>query len=168
MQRLIAFLPLLLAVPHPADAQAANALRNGVRIEVTSVRGKSGTGRLMLLRSDSLFYLPSENSVGSRSESVSSIALADVKSVRVSHGTNRLLGLLTKGLIGTAIGAGGGALFGAATWSESDRVDFFLSTRKSSAAIFGLLGGATGLVIGSIYGVARGNEQWESVSLPGR
>ena len=169
MQRLIALLPLLLVVPHPADAQDANALRNGVRIEVTPLKGKSATGRLLLVRTDSLFYSPAGHSAVSMSQSgVSSIALADVKSVRVSRGHNHLLGLLTKGLIGTAIGAGGGALFGAATWSESDTGDFFLSSRNSSAAIFGFLGGAAGLVVGSIYGVTQGNERWESVPVPGR
>lgn len=167
MQRLIALLPLLLAVPHSADAQDANALRNGVRIEVTSVRGKVATGRLMVLRADSLFYLPSENSVGSRSESVGSLALADVRSVRVSRGSNRLRSLLTKGLIGTAIGAAGGALLGAATYSKGS-CDFVVCSRGSAAFLVGIVGGAGGLLFGSIYGLEEGKERWEAAALPAR
>jgi hypothetical protein len=41
-----------------------------------------------------------------------------------------------------------------------------ICSRGASAALVGILGGAGGLVVGSIYGAAHGNERWESVELP--
>ncbi len=167
MKRLIPLLALLLAVPHSADAQDVNALRNGVRIEVTSARGQSSTGRLLLLRNDSLFYSRAGSETSMSETGVTSLALADVKSVRVSRGRNRALGLLTKGLMGTAIGAGGGALLRAATYTKS-QCTFLECSHGQAAFLGGLVGGSLGLVFGSIYGLAEGNERWETVSVPGR
>jgi hypothetical protein len=165
MQKLILGLGLLAVFPRPSIAQGVNALRVGARIEVTAVNGTPRTGRLTLLRNDSLFYSPGMRT-GSISETGSvRLAFTDVKSVRVSRGRNVLISILTKGLIGTALGAGVGAGLGAVTWKPSS--DFFTSTRPQAAAFFGFLAGASGLIVGSIYGAGHGNENWEPVALPG-
>jgi len=120
MQRLILMLGIMIALPRPADAQQADALRKGVRVEITRVSGKPQTGKFMVIRNDSLFYAPSATALGSISETgATSLAFADVKSVKVRRGRNVLLSMLVKGLIGTGIGAGTGAILGAATWGKN-------------------------------------------------
>ena len=169
MQRFTSLIALLLTVPLASHAQETNALRNGVRIEVTPVRGKAATGRLLFVRSDSMFYSPSGRSAASISESgVTSMALADVKTVKVSRGRNVLLSALVHGVIGTAIGAGTGALIAAATWSEKSNDFFCGGSRGACAAFGGVVGSPLGLVFGTIYGLATGYERWQSVPLPGR
>ena len=168
MQRLILVLAMSIAVAQAGVAQAVNALRQGARIEITPVNGKPQTGRLMVLRNDSLFYAPAGVSVRSISVSgASSLAFADVKSVRVSRGRNVFVSAIVKGLIGTGIGALGGGILGAATYSEGS-TDWFTSTRGAKAFTFAVLGGAGGLIVGSIYGVGNGYERWEAVDLPRR
>jgi hypothetical protein len=167
MKRLILALVVMLAVSQTVDAQEVNALRKGVRVEITPMSGKSESGRIMSIRNDSLFYAPNGVSVRSISESgATSLAFADVKSVRVSHGRNVLLSVIVKGLLGTAIGAGSGAILGAATWHHN--TDFFTYSRGAATAFYGILGGAGGLIVGTIYGAGNGYEHWETVSLPGR
>ena len=87
MQRLILIFAIMLALPQPADAQQVAALRKGLRIEVTPLSGKIQTGRIMSVRNDSLFYAASGvSSRAIRESDASSVAFADVKSVRVIGG----------------------------------------------------------------------------------
>ena len=163
MQKLIFLLAVASTVPQPAVAQAVSALHQGVRLEVTPRNGKPQTGTLMLLRNDSLFYEP-----GAAGAHVGSFAFADVRLVRVSRGRSALAGALTKGLIGTGIGMLTGALIASAAWSE-ESTDFFCGGSRGACAAFGgVIGGPVGLVAGTIYGAAHGNERWETVDLPRR
>ena len=159
MQKIILLLTVWSAVPRPSVAQAANALQQGVRIEVTTVNAKSQGGTLMSLRNDSLFYAPRAHA------RLASLALADIKSVRVSRGRNHLLGAVTKGLAGAAIGVAAGGLIAAATWNE-ESMDFFCGGSRGACAAFGAtMGGGFGLATGTIYGAIQGNERWETVDL---
>ena len=168
MQRLIPILAIMIALPRPSYAQEANALRAGVRVEVTSVTGKTRTGRIMSVRNDSVFYAPAGVSSRAISESdASSFAFADVKSVRVSRGRNAFTGALSKGLIGTGIGILSGMAFGTLFFRDPDGCTMICGTGVHAAA-GGVIGGAFGLIGGVIYGAANGGERWESVSLPGR
>ena len=99
--------------------------------------------------------------------SATSLAFADVKSVRVSRGRNALGGALLKGLIGTGIGVLSGAILGAATYSK-ESCDFAICSRGQAAVFVGVFGGGIGLVVGSIYGATHGNKRRESVDLPRR
>jgi len=164
MQKLTLLLALAIGLPQYAVAQAVSALHQGARIEVVSVNGKRHTGRLMSLRNDSLFYAPQGSGILS---TPASLAFAKVESVRVSRGRNVFLSAVTKGLAGTVIGGITGAMLGAATHSKDDH-GFFTSTRSQAAAFYGMLGGAGGLVVGTISGAAYGNERWERVELPRR
>jgi hypothetical protein len=167
VNRLILAFVVMLAVSRTVDAQEVNALRKGVRVEITPMSGKSQTGRIMSIRNDSVIYAPNGVSARSISErGATSLAFADVKSVRVSHGRNVLLSVVVKGLLGTAIGAGSGAVLGAATWHPN--TDFFTYSRGGAAATYGILAGAGGLVVGMIYGAGNGFERWETVSVPRR
>lgn len=132
-------------------------------MEVTPVNGKPQKGTLMLLRNDSLFY----ETAGAQVQ-LASFAFADVKSIRVSRGRNALVGALTRGLIGTGIGALTGALIAAAAWSE-ESTDFFCGGSRGACAAFGgVLGAPVGLVVGTLYGAVHGNERWKTVELPKR
>jgi len=162
MQKIIFLIAIASGVPKPTVAQAANALHQGVRIQVTPVNAKPQVGTLMALRNDSLFYAP-----GARAQ-LASFALEDVKSLKVTRGRNHLLGALTKGLTGAGLGIITGGLIAAAAWSE-ESTDFFCGGSRGACAAFGgIVGGGFGLVAGTVYGGIRGNERWESVELPRR
>jgi hypothetical protein len=179
MLKIIPVLILFSAVAAPVAAQNADALRQGVRIQVMPVEGKAQTGTLISLRNDSLFYSRDQHGRihDVNTSSTSSFAYADVKSVQVSRGRSALGGALTKGLLGTGIGLLSGAILGAATYSDPPPADcapnsFFclgcivICSRGQAAVAVGALGGGLGLIAGSIYGATHGNERWESVALP--
>ncbi len=173
MQRLILTLAIVLAVPPRIQAQEANALRRGIRVEVTRVSGKPQTGRFMVIRNDSLFYAPTSVALRSVSErDAASVAFADVKSVRVSRGQNRATSALTKGFLGAGVGALIGALIGGSMYTEQTSTSgwgcFAICSRGAAAALVGGFGGVVGLVSGSIYGASHGKDTWETVALPGR
>ena len=179
MKKFFFLLMFAAAVPQPGAAQSLNALRQGVRIEVTPVHGKSQRGTLISLKTDSLFYAPdrSASADGLTKNSVV-LGLVDVRTVRVSRGRSALAGALSKGLLGTGIGILSGAILGAASYSESKPTcaanSYFcigcivICSRGQAAGLGGVLGGGVGLVAGSIYGATHGNERWESVDLPRR
>ena len=179
MRKIILILTFALAVSRQGAAQAANALRQGVRIQVVPIHGMSHTGTLISLGNDSLFYAPvGSSSAIDNSKVVSSWALVDVRSVRVSRGRSALRGAITKGALGMGIGALSGAFLGAAAYSKSEPCRFSggnltgdclgLQSRGMEAAAGGALGTVIGIIIGSVYGATHGNEQWETVQLPKR
>jgi hypothetical protein len=173
MQKYFFLLAFAAAVPQPGAAQSLNALRQGARIEVTPVHGKSQTGTVVLLGSDSLFYIPdrSADAGGLRSTSATSLGFADLRSVRESRGQSRLAGARWGGLIGTGIGVFGGAILGAATYSKpkpNGSGCLMFCSRGSVAAYGGAVGSGIGLWAGLIAGVITGRERWESVDLPRR
>jgi len=162
MQKIIFLVAIASGIPRASVAQAANALHQGVRIEVTPVNAKPQVGTLMALRNDSLFYAS-----GARAQ-LAWFALADVKSLRVNRGRNHFRGALTKGLSGAALGIITGGLIAAAAWSE-ESTDFFCGGSRGACAAFGgMVGGGFGLVTGTVYGGIRGDERWERVELPRR
>lgn len=74
-----------------------------------------------------------------------------------------MAGALIKGAMGLGIGIASGALLGAASYSERSPSCFFDCSRGQAAAFGGMLGGASGLVIGTIVGVATGRERWTAI-----
>lgn len=181
MQTLILVLAFVSAVSQSVAAQAVDALRQGVRIQVIPVAGKAQTGTLTSLRNDSLFYERDQRGRvrDINASSAASLALASVKSVQVSRGRSALRGALTKGLLGTGIGLLSGAILGAAAYSDPPPANcapnsiiclgcLVICSRGEAAVALGALGGSLGLIVGSIYGATHGNERWESVELPRR
>ena len=157
MTRIMVALAFVLAVPTTGVAQQTEALKQGIRIEVTPVRGKASTGVFGSVTSDTLKFVRDDAS-GSRA----TLALADVRSVRVSAGRSHGRGFLRGALIGTGVGIVTGAIIGAATYS---RPDFFVQNRNESAAFGGFLLGLGGLIAGSAYGALAGTEIWRPVDL---
>ena len=155
------------AVPRPGAAQSLNALRQGVRIEVTPVHGNPETGTVMSLGSDSLVYIPDRAAHAGdlRSTSSTSLGFADLRSVRVSRGRSRAAGALRGGLIGIGTGILGGAVLAAVTFKRNPKYDCSCS-RGSTAAYGGVVGSGIGFWPGLIAGAIIGRERWESVDLP--
>ena len=174
MRQIIIALVFVSAVSQRAAAQAVETLRQGVHIEVRQVNGKPQTGTLMSLGNDSLVFAtdPRATATGLRKSQTTSLAFADVKSVRVSRGQSKLGGILTKGLLGTGIGMLSGAIVGGATYTQQTSQTgwgcFMICSRGAAAAFVGGVGGAIGWIAGSIYGASHPNESWETVELPKR
>jgi hypothetical protein len=168
MQRLTFVLALLIALPQAGLAQAVDALRQGARVEVTATSGESNTGTLLTVSGDSVRFTPDRRSAHRlNSPATVSLAVGDVKSVRVSRGRNHLAGAVTKGLIGTGVGIVGGALLGVLAFHDSKYCDMFCGP-GFHATVGGILGGAGGLIVGTVAGASSGNERWERVDLPRR
>ncbi len=161
MQKIIIIMAVLLALPQPAVAQASSALTQGVRLEITPVNAKPQVGTLISLTNDSLL-------IDVKRAQPVSMALTRIKSVKVSRGRSHFRGAVTKGLLGAGLGILTGGAIAGGTWSE-ESMDFFCGGSRGACVAFGsMMGGSFGLVAGTIYGAIRGDERWESVSLPTR
>lgn len=147
----------VFAMPMAVVAQQTAVLKQGIRIEVTPLRGKAGTGTFGSVTSDTLKFVR-DDATGSRA----AVALGDVRSVRVSAGRSHGRGFLKGALIGTGAGIVTGAIIGAASYSGPD---FFVQNRRQSAAFGGFLIGLGGLVAGSAFGALAGTEVWRPVDL---
>ena len=111
-------------------------------------------GTVVRLDSDSLVVSEGE------AESLA-IPLASVARIEVSMGQKRNAG--TGALIGLLVGVGSGALAGYSAGDDEPGIISFTAGEK--AALGGVLLGAVGLVIGTVYGPAEKTEKWKPVSL---
>lgn len=152
---------LILFAAVPADAQALASLQQGARIKIEGNHGRGKVGTFMGVSNDSLQFLRD-----GESSSATAIHLGEVKSVQVSRGRSRSSGLLVDGLIGTAVGIGVGGILGAATYRGIPNCS--ICSASDAAVIGAVVGGAGGLIVGSVYGVSRGREVWESVPMRSR
>ena len=157
MTRMIVALALVFTASTTAFAQQTAALMQGIRIEVTPIRGKTGTGTFRSITADTLKFVR-DDATASRA----ALPLAQVRSVRVSTGQSHSRGFLKGALFGTGIGIATGGLIGGISYS---RPDFFVRSRTESAAFGGFMLGVAGLAIGSIYGALAGSEGWKRVDL---
>ena len=144
-----------------AEAQDIASIQQGMRIRVTPVLGKTHTGGFLRASGDTLLYfLPGAPGVAH------SLSIQSLRRLQVSTGRSRSKGALIYGLLGTALGTGGGAVVGAVT--HKDDTCLLCDSRSFTAFAYGVLGGAAGLVGGTAYGIARGREKWRTLSLPRR
>jgi hypothetical protein len=159
-----------------AIAQRAADVEKGVHVRITELHGKRFSGSLVSSTSDSVTVITDGAGM------VRSMPSPEIGSFEVSTGRHRGQGALIKGAIGLGIGLASGALLAAASFSEpkakqctSDPSDIFglgcalsnacfaICTRGEAAAAGGILGGASGLVIGTIVGAVQGRESWTVV-----
>lgn len=146
---LLALTLLLGACTHSrtvAGSDAREALADGRRVPATSLRAD----------------LDSVSWVDPATGALASAPVADVRSVTV--GGRRGRGLLEGFLLGTAVGAGTGALLGYATYEESpssgsEYGDWCIvaCSKGEAALLVGFLGGIAGSVVGSGAGLVRGS-----------
>jgi hypothetical protein len=168
MSRLIAGL-LVLALAHPAtlvsqEAPTAATLASGARVRITNAGSEPRIATVVARQGDTLLVRWPEFA------SAVAVPLAEISRLEVSTGRHRRV---LKGMaLGTAAGGVTGALLGAASYEPCESTEFmgcFLSpeSRMQSAAFGGVVGGALGLVVGSLAGLAR-HENWKRVSLDER
>jgi len=155
--RMLCVMTVCLALP--ARAQDLESLQQGVRIRVEPTDGGKKTGTYLGVTTDTLRLLSEKSQ-----SAAAAIPMEAVKSIHVSSGRSRSRGLLRGALAGTAIGFFGGAILGAATYSENDETwCFFACSRGGTAVLAGALLGTGGLFVGSIYGAMQGSETWRPV-----
>ena len=168
MSRLIAGL-LVLALARPATlvgqaAPAAGTLTPGARVRISNTGSDPRVATVVAHRGDTLLVQWPEFT------SAVAVPLAGISRLEVSTGRHRRV--LKKMFVGTAAGGVTGALLGAASYEPCESTEFmgcFLEpkNRMESAAWGGGVGGALGLVIGSLAGLVR-HEGWKRVSLDER
>jgi len=167
MSRLIAALLLLvLARPDALTGQAAApaaSLRPGARVRIARIAVKPLVATVVARIGDTLVV---------RAPGLAkplALPLAEISRLDVSTGRHRNLG---KGmLVGIVAGGAVGAGLGAVTYQPCTSTEFLgclgaPSDRGESVTIGGILGGALGLVAGSLIGAAR-RDTWKRVPLDG-
>lgn len=153
-----------------ATAQTSATLTPGTRIRVTApgvLTPAEQSGRFLSLRSDSLLLQPDAGG------SALVVPRSSVTELEVSTGRHTLT---RRGLtIGLLVGAGVGAGLGAATYSPPRGCNNLGQCigegiadpgRGGLALICGVLGGVSGLVVGSLIGHAHMSDQWQRVNQP--
>lgn len=159
-QRFAGFIAIALCLTSTVvSAQRVTDIDKGVRVRITSSHGKTFSGSLVAASAESVTVLKDGAPV------IRTTPSSDIARLEVSTGRHRGMGALLKGAIGLGIGVAGGALLGAASYSERSPSCFFDCTRGQAAAFGASLGGVAGLVFGTIVGVATGHESWTAVSI---
>jgi hypothetical protein len=127
--------------------------RQGAQVVVTMKSGVAVEGELIAVKRD--FLAVSSSGWGEVSDQ--SIAVKDVREVKVIRRSKAALGAF----IGLLAGAGGGALLGSA--SGNDRSGLIQLSSSEKAGLFAFVFGVTGLTVGVIAGALSGAD--ESFSL---
>jgi len=158
----VGVLAFALVFPAAAAAQSAS-LAPGARVRITAPdqRLKNEVGGVEAVQGDSLVFVAK----GSRQ----AIALTDVTRIEISAGRRKQL--LKHMGIGLAAGAVTGGVIGAVTYEEcvpEGFLDCLLASdnRGEEAVLGGAMLGVVGLVAGTVAGLIRRPERWESVELP--
>ena len=140
-----------------SSAAAPVAVGERVRITTPSQRGPFRyVGGVTEVRADTLM-VQTHDATAPRP-----VAIADITRLEVSAGTHGNGG---RGMLyGTVIGAGAGAIFGAAHYRKPDcaGTSFICDTGGRGADAFagGLVGGVLGLAVGGIWGATHPSERW--------
>jgi hypothetical protein len=133
-------------------------LGSRVRVVASSLPGGVGVGKVIATDGDSLI-LERE-----RSRGVARLARSDVSSIQVSGGHHRNAG--RGAILGLLIGAGGGAVIGAMTWTPCTGFCILEpDTRSASAALGAGVLGTLGALLGTVAGALNVSDEWHSVAL---
>jgi hypothetical protein len=147
------------STPTPAPAPAPVAVGERVRIATAAQYGKFRyVGRVVAVNDDTV-QVQSTGPEGTRS-----VAVADMRMLEVSAGTqtNGRKGML----YGSIVGAGIGAIIGAATYKEPPPCDLAIfcpepDIGRGGDALAGAIGGGlVGLAAGGLWGSAHRSERW--------
>jgi len=168
MSRFVAaLLVILLARPDALtgqSAQSASAIRPGARVRITQEGQKPRVAVLVAPGADTVLVRWAEHT------STVAVPLAEVSRLDVSTGRHRKL--LKGALVGTLSAGTVGALLGAATYSPCESTEFFgcfmePTSQGESALLGGIVGGALGLIVGTLAGLPT-RESWHQVPLEAR
>lgn len=161
---IISLCMVVLCVANAASAQQSARLETGVRVRVTPKQGDKIVGTVAGFDADSLRVTLDGT------DYVSSTAARDIQKLEASTGRSHARGAFKNGAIGLIGGLAGGVAFGALVGGGNNGKSscFSICTRGEVAAVFGLLGGGAGFIVGTIAGAATGDEGWVSASMPRR
>jgi len=157
-----------LTLPGIVGAQAPKPewpIATGSRVRIVSpiLGDQRQTGFVAASTADTLVFRPA-----ARDASPIAIATPNIARIEVASGTHSRK---AKGaLVGLLIGAGAGALIGAAAYKKPKPcgcIRLFEDSRGSDAAIAGFLGGLVGAITGAIIG-SRQTDSWVPVAVPRR
>ena len=155
-----------LVVPGFAAAQSPSPewpIATGSRVRIVSpvLGDQRQTGIVAASTTDTLVFR-----AAGRDATPIAIATPNIARIEVASGTHSRK---AKGAIfGFLVGAGAGALIGAATYKKPKPGFYFITdTRSFDAALGGLLGGTAGTITGAIIG-SRPTESWVPVAVPRR
>lgn len=148
----------LLATPIRLRAQpTASAVVVGERLRVRSPGGTTYIGRLVAFDRDSLVLRTDDDAA--RTISVPRTGL----DVAASDGTHRRW---RRGMfVGLIAGAGGGTIFGVATYSPCSQLCIFAQSREGWVALGAAAGTVLGTLTGGIVGSFFESERWRPVTL---
>jgi hypothetical protein len=157
---LMAGLLTLGVAASPALAQRVEELPRGARVQLVTVDGAAGRGYVDSVTRDAIllhvFEQPGEgSSVPYRRDLVRSMEVMQKHTAK---------GALRGGVLGLLIGAGGGFLLGALTYSDSD-CDILACSPTEAGTFAAALGGMIGTPLGLLIGAARGSPEWRPVDL---
>jgi hypothetical protein len=168
MSRLLtALVVLLVSLPGVALSQTrapAGSLTPGARVRIAQAGEKPRVGIVVARTADTLLVKWPEFA------SSAAVPFADISRLDVSTGRHRRV---LKGMALGTVGVGTiGAIAGAISYQPCQSTEFlgclFAPASRSDAAAFGgVVGGALGLVVGSLVGLQR-HESWKRVSLDDR
>jgi len=156
-----------LLAPSLANAQTTRArewpIAAGARVRVVSsaVGSVPQTGRVIAAGDDTLTFRPAAEDIAV------TIPTSSILKLQVSEGTHTRKA--QGSLYGFLIGAGTGAILGAASYKKSDcsELCIFPDSRAFDATLGGALLGIAGAIVGTIVG-AHAVDTWVPVALPGR
>lgn len=157
-----------LVLPGILGAQAPGnewpiAIGSRVRIVSPILGDQRQTGFVAASTTDTLVFRPA-----ARDASPIAIATPNIARIEVASGTHSRK---AKGaLVGLLVGAGAGALIGAASYKKPKPCGCFFvleDSRGFDAALGGFLGGILGVITGAIIG-SRQTDSWVPVAIPRR
>jgi hypothetical protein len=142
------FFPVLL------HAQRVSDLHEGVRLQVTPVRGSDVTGELAVVANDSLVLVVERDPMRSKV-----IPVSQIREARISAGRSHARGAAIGALIGAGIGIASGVSLGVLVHDD-------VYTQGQNAAMAGTILGAGGAIVGAVAGAIYGRETWKPVRIP--
>lgn len=139
--RKLSFFALILCLPFVSCAQSAssfwatlNTLQPGEKIQIVDTHSKRHSGLFASISETSISYTDSSGQ--------KTIAQQDVRSIKVTQNTHRL----RKVLLGAGIGAVSGAAVTAAGWESNG----FLGGKGAGAAVGASIGCGIGAIVGAV------------------
>lgn len=157
---------LVLGTFSSAAAQEAS-VATGSRVRLWTEVNEKGRpagprtmGQIAAWNSDSLILNP----VGAGNRR--SIPITSVSRMDVSRGQRSMgMGALRGGALGLIIGGATGMVLG---YTSGDDDSFLFNRWQDKAAIFSVMLGTPGTLVGAVVGANRPGERWERVAVPAR
>ena len=167
MRTILTLAACILLAPSLSGAQTTAvrewpvAAGSRARVMSPALGSEPQTGRVVAVSADTLEFRPASDAI------TVTIPAANIVTMQVAEGkhTRKAKGML----LGFVVGAGTGAILGAASYRKDNCTDFCIvpDSRAFDATLGGALLGIVGSAVGLIVG-AHAVDTWVPVALPGR